>query len=630
MLNFYEINNAKNKLKKSKVIVGYYSEQEEKILTIFDFIALFGGLALFLYGMEVMGDGLKNCSGAALKKVLEKVTNNLIMGVLVGTLVTAVIQSSTATIVLTVGLMGAGILNFRQSVGIVMGANIGTTITAQIIRLMDIDSSGAVMLEFFKPATLAPLAAIAGIILIMFVKSNKTKNLGEILLGFGVLFIGLMNMTAAVEPLEQSTLFVDLITKFANIPVLGIVVGTVFTAIIQSSSASVGIIQALSSTGLITFDVVYPLIMGCNIGTCVTTAMVCSIGTNAESKRTGIVHILFNMIGTIVFMIVLTILRNAGFWPELWGSVSSSGDIANFQTIFNLLTCIFLLPFTSFIVKAAYAIIKPEVDTDPEDYTELNSLDEKLFMSPPIAVRQAMTAITKMATLAQKNLRKSLGQLKEYDPAVAEKIYERENRLDEFTDVADNYLIKLAGHVENEEDNKLINVLIQAITDFERIGDYAVNIEEIAKSMKDDKISFSETAVKELNLLTEAIEEIIETTINAFTYDDINIAKSIEPLEEVIDEMVDILRAEHVKRLKAGTCSVGVGIMFVELLTNIERASDQCSNIGVFVIGKNDPSVLNNHHAYLCELHKGNDPIYSSEFKAKHDKYLLPLKTQNA
>ncbi|MBE6007978.1 MAG: Na/Pi cotransporter family protein [Lachnospiraceae bacterium] len=599
-------------------------------MTIFNFITLFGGLALFLYGMEVMGDGLKNSSGAALKKVLEKVTNNLIMGVLVGTLVTAVIQSSTATIVLTVGLMGAGILNFRQSVGIVMGANIGTTITAQIIRLMDIDSSGATILEFFKPSTLAPLAAVIGIILLMFVKSSKTKNLGEILLGFGVLFIGLMNMTAAVEPLEQSTLFVDLITKFSNVPVLGIVVGTVFTAIIQSSSASVGIIQALSSTGLITFDVVYPLIMGCNIGTCVTTAMVCSIGTNDDSKRTGIVHILFNMIGTIVFMIVLTILRNAGFWPDLWSSVSSSGDIANFQTVFNLLTCVCLLPFTGLIVKAAHAIIKPKEDTDPEDYTELNSLDEKLFMSPPIAVRQAMSAITKMAALAQKNFRKSLGQLKNYDKDVSAKIYERENRLDEFTDVADNYLIKLAGHVENEEDNKLINVLIQSITDFERIGDYAVNIEEIAKSMKDDNISFSETAIKELDIITEALDEIIETTITAFSYDDTNIAKAIEPLEEVIDEMVDILRAEHINRLKAGTCSANVGIMFVELLTNIERAADQCSNIGVFIIGKHDSAILNNHHSYLREVHKGNDPIYSSEFNAKHDKYILPLKALGA
>ena len=599
-------------------------------MTIFNFISLFGGLALFLYGMEVMGDGLKNSSGATLKKVLEKVTNNLIMSVLIGTLVTAVIQSSTATIVLTVGLMGAGILNFRQSVGIVMGANIGTTVTAQIIRLMDVDSSGKMLIQFFKPATLAPLAAIIGIILIMFIKSNKTKNLGEILLGFGILFIGLLNMTSAVDPLAESDLFANLITKFANAPLLGVALGTVFTAIIQSSSASVGIIQALSSTGLITFDVVYPLIMGCNIGTCVTTAMVCSIGTNNESKRTGVVHIVFNMIGTILFMIVLTILRNAGFWPELWSSVSSSGDIANFQTVFNLLTCVCLLPFTGFLVKIAHMVIKDKEDTDPEDYSALHSLDEKLFMSPPIAVRQAMTAITKMAVIAQKNLRYAIGQLDNYDSAVSEKIYEREDKLDEFTDLADNYLIKLAGHVENEEDNKLVNVLIQAITDFERIGDYAVNIEEIAKSMKDEKVSFSESAVNELKILTEAIDEIIETTITAFSLDDINVAKRIEPLEEVIDEMVDILRAEHVNRLKAGTCSVNVGIMFVELLTNIERASDQCSNIGVFVIGKNDASVFNNHHTYLRELHKGNDPIYSTEFRTKHEKYLLPLKTQNA
>lgn len=595
-------------------------------MTIFSIITMLGGLALFLFGMEIMGDGLKNSSGTALKKVLEKVTNNVIMGVIVGTLVTAVIQSSTATIVLTVGLMGAGILNLRQSVSIVMGANIGTTITAQIIRLMDIDSSGAMFLEFFKPSTLAPLAAVIGIILVMFVKSSKTKNLGSILMGFGILFIGLMNMTAAVDPLAESPAFIALLTKFSDIPVLGIVVGLVVTSIIQSSSATVGMIQALSSTGLITFNVVYPLIMGCNLGTCVTTALVCSIGTGDDAKRTGIVHIAFNIIGTILFMILLTILRHAGFWPELWTSVSSSGDIANFQTVFNLLTAVALIPFANQLVKLSFHIIKPKKDTDPDDYPELHSLDEKLFISPAVAVRQATVAITKMAFLAQKNLRYSIGQLENYDTTISDKIYSRENRLDEFTDLADNYLIKLASHIENDEENKELNVLIQSITDFERIGDYAVNIEEIAKSMHEENLEFSDSAKEELHIIKDAIDEIIETTIFAFEHDDINTAKCIEPLEEVIDELVDTLRARHVSRLKTGTCSINVGLMFIEILTNFERAADQCSNIGVFILGKNDASILNNHHSYLREVHKGNDTIYSSEFQSKYEKYILPLK----
>lgn len=593
-------------------------------MTIFNLISMFGGLALFLYGMEVMGDGLKNSSGTTLKKVLEKVTTNTLMGVLVGTLVTAVIQSSTATIVLTVGLMGAGILTLRQTASIIMGANVGTTVTAQIIRLMDVDSSGAMILEFFKPATLAPLAAVIGIILIMFVKSSKTKNLGQILLGFGVLFIGLMNMTSAVDPLTESPAFVSLLTKFADIPVLGILVGTGVTALIQSSSASIGMLQALSSTGLITFNIAYPIIIGCNIGSCVTTAIVCSIGSSDDAKRASVVHIVFNIVGTALFLIVLTILKHGGFMPDLWPSISSSGDIANFQTLFNLVTAVLLIPFASKIVDISYKVIKPNKG-ETEDYSALNSLDEKLFVSPAIAVRQASIAITKMARIAQKNLRASISQLDSYDLKVSEKIYSRENKLDEFTDVADNYLIKLAGFVENDSENRELNVLIQAITDFERIGDYAVNIEEIAKQIHNENLSFSESAKEELKIITNAIDEIIETTIEAFEHSDPKTAKNIEPLEEVIDELVDTLRSRHIARLKSGACTINVGLHFIELLTNFERAADQCSNIGVFILGKDDNSILTNHHSYLRELHKGNDPMYSATFNDKYKKYISVL-----
>ena len=301
-------------------------------MDIFSVIKLFGGLAMFLYGMEVMGDGLKNVSGSALKNVLGKATQNVVMGVITGMLVTAVIQSSTATIVLAVGLISAGILNLKQAVSIVMGANIGTTITAQIIRLMDIDSTGSLVLEFFKPSTLAPIALIIGVILIMFVKSNRSATSGEIFVGFGVLFSGLINMTAAVEPLAQSQEFLDLMSRFSDKPLLALLIGLVVTVIVQSSSATVGMIQAISVTGAMSFNLIYPLIMGINLGTCVTTAMVCSIGSSKDAKRTGIVHIAFNVIGTIVFMILMTIIRSVGLLPELWTSVVNSGDIANFQT----------------------------------------------------------------------------------------------------------------------------------------------------------------------------------------------------------------------------------------------------------------------------------------------------------
>ena len=596
-------------------------------MTVFDLISMLGGLAMFLYGMEVMGDGLKNCSGSALKKVLEKVTQNAVTGVIVGTLVTAVIQSSTATIVLTVGLLGAGILTLRQSVSIVMGANIGTTVTAQIIRLMDIDSSGAVLLEFVKPSTLAPLAAIVGIILIMFVKTNRSKSTGCILMGFGILFIGLLNMTAAVEPLSQSPMFLEFITKFSDVPVLGIIVGLVLTIIVQSSSAMVGMLQALSSTGVIKFSLVYPLIMGINLGTCVTTAFVCSIGTNDDAKRTGAVHIAFNCIGTVLFMIVMTIIRQMGFFPDLWHSTVTSGGIANFQTLFNLLTAIVLIPFTSQLVKLSYRIIKPN-EAEKEDYSEFNSLDEKLFISPAVAVRQSTIAVTKMAEIAYKNIKTAFSQLINYVPSVADKINTRENRIDDFADLANNYLIKLAGHIEDEDDNKQLNILIQSITDFERIGDYATNIEEIAKHMHDENLQFSEAAKEELRTITGALYEILDTTLFAFKNDDPNMAKRIEPLEEVIDELVDILRDRHTTRLKSGVCTISVGLMFIELLTNIERAADQCSNIGVFLLGKTSEKISSSHHTYLRDLHKGTDPIYSGEFNEKYDKYITPLLNQ--
>lgn len=593
-------------------------------MTVFDLISMLGGLALFLYGMEVMGDGLKNCSGTALKKVLEKVTQNAITGVIVGTLVTAVIQSSTATIVLTVGLLGAGILTLRQSVSIVMGANIGTTITAQIIRLMDIDSSGMAILEFFKPTTLAPLAAIVGIILVMFVKTNRSKSTGSILMGFGILFIGLLNMTAAVEPLSQSPGFLEFITKFSDIPVLGIIVGLVLTIIVQSSSAMVGMLQALSSTGIIKFSLVYPLIMGINLGTCVTTAIVCSIGTNDDAKRTGAVHIAFNCIGTIIFMIIMTVIRHMGFLPDLWNNTVTSGGIANFQTIFNLVTAIILVPFTNQLVKLSYRIIKPN-EAEKEDYSEFDSLDEKLFISPALAVRQSTTAVAKMAEIAYKNIKTAFSQLGNYDASTADKISARENRIDDFADLANNYLIKLAGHIEDEDDNKQLNVLIQSITDFERIGDYATNIEEIAKHMHEDNLEFSDAAKEELKSITGALYEILDTTLLAFKNDDIYMAKRIEPLEEVVDELVDILRDRHTSRLKSGVCTISVGLMFIELLTNIERAADQCSNVGVFILGKTSDKILNSHHTYLRELHKGSDPIYSNEFNEKYDKYITPL-----
>ncbi|MGN1345450.1 MAG: Na/Pi cotransporter family protein, partial [Eubacteriales bacterium] len=533
-------------------------------MTIFTFIALFGGLAMFLYGMEVMSAGLKNASGTALKRVLEKVTSNAFLGVLTGALVTAVIQSSTATIVIAVGLITAGILNLRQAICIVLGANIGTTITAQIIRLMDLDSSGNMVLEFFKPSTLAPLSMIVGIILIMFIKKKGSKPVGEIFAGFGVLFTGLMNMTAAVEPLSESQVFLDLLGGFSDMPLLGIVTGLVLTMIVQSSSAMVGMLQALSVTGVMTMNLVYPIIMGINLGTCVTTAMVCSIGSSKDAKRTGIAHIVFNTIGTILFMIGMSILKASGVFPGLWDKVVDSGDIANFQTIFNLVTAVVLIPFTGYLVKLTYVFIKPEGEVrQADDYAALDTLDEKLYVVPQIAISEATTAIGVMGRLAHQNFRDSITQLNAYSEEVSVGINTREDRLDEFTDTVENFLVALSKTVQSDEQNEVINILVQTTTDFERIGDYATNINEFAEKIKREQITFSQSASEELRILFSAVSEIIDMAVTAFLEDDAEKASHVEPLEEVIDDMVQYLRDSHINRLKTGACTVNAGIIYI-------------------------------------------------------------------
>jgi len=591
----------------------------EAILTI---IKLLGGLAMFLYGMEIMGDGLKQGSGAALKNVLGKLTHNVFVGLLTGALVTAVIQSSTATIVLTVGLIGAGILNLQQAVSIVLGANIGTTVTAQIVRLMDIDSTGNVVLEFFKPDTLAPLALIIGIILFMFVKKSASKNVGMIALGFGILFTGLISITAAVEPLSESQAFIDVLSYFTDMPMLGIVVGLVLTVIVQSSSAMVGIVQALSSTGVITFELVYPIIMGINLGTCVTTALVCSIGSSKDAKRVGIVHIIFNSIGTVLFMIGMTLIRNAGFMPNLWESVVNSGVIANFQTLFNLITAVALLPFTGLLVKAACMIVKDEEEEEEELYPELAALNKKLMNVPAVALGEAKNLAVMMANVAKDNLALSLKQLKKYDEKRTETILAEEERLDRFTDKSDNYLINLSAQIESDSDHRQLNVLMQSIRDIERIGDYATNFDEMGKKLFDTECAFSKTALQEIEILGDAVLEIIRLTIEALDSESEYIIRRIEPLEEVIDDMVLLLKNRHTSRLCKGKCSIDAGMVYMDALINFERAADHCSNIAMQLLSKDDEEIMKNHHRYLEELHISNDESYLAEHENRKAQYI--------
>lgn len=587
-------------------------------------IKLLGGLAMFLYGMEIMGDGLRQGSGSALKNVLGKLTHNALLGVITGTLVTAVIQSSTATIVLTVGLIGAGILNLKQAVSIVLGANIGTTVTAQIIRLMDIESSGGSVLNFFKPDTLAPLALVIGIILVMFIKSEKSKNIGMIALGFGILFTGLLSMTSAVEPLSESQTFVNLLEYFSGMPLLGIVTGLVLTVIVQSSSAMVGILQAMSSTGVMTFELVYPIIMGINLGTCVTTAMVCSIGSSKDAKRTGIVHIVFNTIGTILFMIVMSVIRSMGGFPDLWESVVNSGGIADFQTIFNLVTAIVLLPFTGWLVKIACFIVKDD-EEEEEIYPEIAALDDKLMIAPALALNGVMKGAVSVASVAKKNLEYSLKQFTSYEEKRTQRITAAEERIDTFTDNADNYLIELSNNLETENENRELNMLMQSIHDIERIGDYATNFDEMAQKMNAEGIAFSEGAVAELDILSDAVKEILRLTVDALENDNEYVAHRVEPLEEIIDDMVLLLRNRHTDRLCRGVCSISAGLVFMDTLTYLERTADQCSSIAMLMLGKKNEAIMKNHHMYLAELHASGDKSYLAEKENRREQYMIPL-----
>lgn len=594
-------------------------------------IQLLGGLAMFLYGIEVMGDGLKNSSGAALKRVLEKVTGNVLVGVLTGTLVTAVIQSSTATIVLTVALIGAGVLNLKQAVSIVMGANIGTTVTAQIIRLSDIEAGKNWFLMLFDTDTLAPIALIIGIILLMFIKTKSSKTIGDIFIGFGVLFIGLNLMTEGVKPLIGSEAFEAFLSFFTN-PLFGILFGLVLTVIVQSSSATVGMLQTVASASAasggaaVTFAMAYPIIMGINLGTCVTTAMVCSIGSSRDAKRTGAVHIVFNTIGTVLFMIVMTILqRLAVFGEEFWLASVDSGGIANFQTIFNLLTAIVLIPFTNLLVKLSVLIVKDEKENAP-DHPELYTLDEKLYISPAVAVNEATKAVAAMGIVAKRNFERGCAQLFEMEPDSVALIDKDEDAIDQFADRADRFLIGLSKVVESEADDRQVDMLMQSVPNFERVGDYATNMVELSQRLKAEGTEFSDIAKKELEIICSAVNEILGITVNAFAQDDVEAAKAIEPLEEVIDDMVMILRDRHTKRLKSGACTVGSGLVFMESLTYLERASDQCSSIAVMMMARFNEEILQNHYDYLREIHAGNDTAYMAELEKRREQYIKPLK----
>ena len=590
-------------------------------------VTMLGGLAMFLYGIEIMGDGLKNSSGEALKRVLAKLTGNVITGVLTGALVTAVIQSSTATIVLAVALIGAGVLTLKQAVSIVMGANIGTTMTAWITTLAFVESDGNNwLLWLFDTDTLAPIALLIGIVLIMFIKTKKAKTVGDIAIGFGILFVGLMNMTGAVKIFADSPVFMELLTGMADVPVLGILAGLVITVIVQSSSATVAMLQSLSATGALNFSGVYPIIMGINIGTTLVTAFYCFLGgEDRDSKRTGVVHIVFNCIGTVVFMIILSVMQKMNaFGAGFWTMEVNSNIIAIFQTAFNLFTAVLLIPFTNLMVKLSVVLVK-DVPAKVHHHPELYTLSENLYISPALAVVEATKAVASMGHIAKENFRRCCDVLLEYDESNFELIDTDEDNLDRFADRSDRFLIGLSKVVETVSDDNQVDMLLQVVPSFERVGDYGTNMVELSKRLREENCDFSDNAKKELGLLCNAVHEILDITVEAFESNDNRKAHLIEPLEETIDDMVLILRDRHTKRLKNGSCSIASGLVFMEALTHLERAADPCSSIGVMMLAREDEKILHNHHKYLKEVHSGSDAGYAAACQRRREQYMLPL-----
>jgi phosphate:Na+ symporter len=598
-------------------------------LSIFNIITLLGGLAMFLYGMRLMGDSLKEGSSGTLKKAMEKLTGSPVRAFLLGLGVTALIQSSTATIVITSGLVAAGILSLHQSLGVVIGANVGTTVTGQIIRLLDIDSSAAAWLQIFRPSTLAPVALVIGIVLIMFVNYKNSKNIGAIAIGFGILFSGLLNMTSAVDSLADSGAFNSILAGLGRSPVIGYLSGAGVAFVLQSSSATIGILQAFSMSGLLTFKAIYAVIVGIYLGDCVTTAIVCSIGAKAEARRVGVVNILFNLSETVVVLVAVTVLHKLGLLDSLWDRTVHSGTIANTNTIFNLGCAILLFPMLPVYEKLAHKLVRNAPGAAGPYDDKLQALSPTFFSTPALALNSCYDALHAMFTAAVGNLDRAYRQFGAFDGKVAENIRAEEDAIDALADGVGNYLVKLSPHIKLENQVRILDQYYKLVTEFERLGDHAMNIAEIAEQMNGGGLRFSETAEQELRVLRKLIGRILTLAESAFVKRDEEAANHIEPLEEVVDDMVATLKEFHIDRLREGKCGVDTGTFFLNLLAEIERISDVCSNIGISTLTRVHPDLANRTHEYSSSLHRGSDERFNSEYHAAHDEYFALLRAAN-
>ena len=581
-------------------------------MTIFDVLTMIGGLCLFLFGMNIMGDGLERRAGSSLKALLAKLTDSKIMGFLTGLGVTAVIQSSSATTVMVVGFVNSRLMTLKQSVGVIMGANIGTTVTAWILSLGGI-SSDNLFIQLLKPTSFTPVLALLGTVFMMFSKSTKRKDVGTILLGFATLMFGMDTMSDAVSGLADIPAFQNLFLMFEN-PVLGVLVGAVLTGIIQSSSASVGILQALSATGAVSYAAAIPIIMGQNIGTCVT-ALLSSFGANKNAKRAAYIHLSFNVIGTVTWLTVFTLISKL-LQPALLGASATYLGIAVCHSLFNILCTALLLPMSGLLERIAYLLVPEGKDT-----AKTVELDERLLATPSIALGQCHNLVLKMAEETLAGSRMSLRALLRSDLTEADKIRTSEKNVDHYEDVLGTFLTKLARAQISDDDSSEVSKLLKVIGDLERISDHSVNVLESAEEMQEKKITFSEGAKQEMEVLCSALTEVLGLTVDALRRNDREAAGSVEPLEQVIDHIKSILRNRHIVRLKKGECSVEAGFIWADLLTDIERTSDHCSNIAVSIIDAHDHNM--NAHEAMRSMKKSN-PAFLEMLDDYSRKYRLP------
>ena len=591
-------------------------------MDIFSVLSLIGGLAIFLYGMDLLGEGLTGASGGKLEKILEKLTSNPLKAVLLGAGVTAVIQSSSATTVMVVGFVNSGIMKLSQAVGVIMGANIGTTITSWILSLTGIESSN-IFISLLKPTSFSPVLAAVGIVFLMFLKKESLKNPGKIMIGFALLMYGMDAMSSSVAPLAEVPQFASILTAFSN-PVLGMLAGMLFTAIIQSSSASVGILQALCSTGILSYATALPIIMGQNIGTCVT-ALLSSIGATKNGKRAAIIHLYFNVIGTVTFMIVFYAL-NAVIHFSFLNLTAQEFGIAVIHTAFNIITTAYLLPLRKVLEKLAYATIKLDDNEkrimDSRSGNEFALLDDRFLEAPSLAVEHCKQVINKMADISRESLFISMSLIGGYDEEQALRVGELETRADRYEDALGTYIMKISTKNLKKEDSEMLNVMLHCIGDFERISDHACNLCDSARELQQKNMQFSPKAETELDILSSAVREAVDISFDAFKSNNKNEADKVEPLEELIDTLSVELKARHIRRLREGKCTIELGFAHSDILNNLERVADHCSNIAVDVIQSDQLEF--DAHEYLDRIKNKDNQQFARDYKAYKEKYRLP------